>query len=209
MDRSADFAECGQTSEFAGDPIAGACGGGLQKRTRNCQGVADGGKTCAELNLGGDVEKRACATTPCIIDGNYSAWGAWTACSNNCGKGTKSRKRICTNPVPANGGKTCAEQEQLGGSEQTLTCTGTVCPVNGNWGIWSGWSPCSTPCGAGIMSRRRLCNSPPASNGGLACLINGSIRKVLETKTRVCQQAPCPGEYFSKSRAIGELFDAV
>ncbi|XP_075472149.1 complement component C8 beta chain isoform X1 [Ascaphus truei] len=37
--------------------------------------------------------------------------------------------------------------------------------VNGNWGCWSSWTPCSR----GIQTRQRHCDNPPAHNGGNQC----------------------------------------
>ena len=48
-------------------------------------------------------------------------------------------------------------------------------PVDGRWGTWSSWSKCSDTCqnesnkGAGVRIRRRNCNNPPPTNGGLDC----------------------------------------
>ncbi|NWI30403.1 CO8B protein, partial [Sula dactylatra] len=54
-----------------------------------------------------------------------------------------------------------------------LGYSGTACEiskrkdvaVNGNWGCWASWSPCS----GGQRTRRRQCNNPAPQNGGSSC----------------------------------------
>ena len=41
--------------------------------------------------------------------------------------------------------------------------------VNGDWGLWSSWSACSSSCGGGMKHRSRKCNNPIPQNGGLEC----------------------------------------
>lgn len=44
--------------------------------------------------------------------------------------------------------------------------------VDGAFGEWSHWSPCLSSCsqnGGQIITRSRLCNSPPPMNGGRNC----------------------------------------
>ena len=43
------------------------------------------------------------------VDGNYTHWSNWTACSATCGEGTTTRTRSCTNPSPLHGGRDCTE----------------------------------------------------------------------------------------------------
>ena len=43
-----------------------------------------------------------------IVDGGWSHWGKWCACSKSCGTGEQNRKRSCDNPSASNGGKPCA-----------------------------------------------------------------------------------------------------
>ena len=60
------------------------------------------------------------------MDGGYSAYGDWSACSADCGGGTQTRTRTCTNPAPANGGADC-----VGDSSETRDCSNTDgCPGN-------------------------------------------------------------------------------
>lgn len=40
-----------------------------------------------------------------VINGGWTAWSSWTACTG--GATTRSRSRTCTNPAPANGGADC------------------------------------------------------------------------------------------------------
>ena len=41
------------------------------------------------------------------MNGGWSKWGNWSECSAACGTGTRSRVRLCDNPVPVGDGKPC------------------------------------------------------------------------------------------------------
>ncbi|XP_063689003.1 uncharacterized protein LOC134822077 [Bolinopsis microptera] len=41
------------------------------------------------------------------VDGGWSDYSKWGACSVGCGKGTTTRSKTCNNPPPARGGKDC------------------------------------------------------------------------------------------------------
>ncbi|MBI3888402.1 thrombospondin type-1 domain-containing protein [Candidatus Nomurabacteria bacterium] len=53
--------------------------------------------TCAS---GSGWDGTKCSTT---VNGGWTAWSAWGACSQSCGGGTQTATRTCTNPTPANG----------------------------------------------------------------------------------------------------------
>ena len=44
---------------------------------------------------------------PAPVDGQWSAWSPYSACSKPC-QGIKSRSRTCSNPAPAFGGRACS-----------------------------------------------------------------------------------------------------
>lgn len=44
-----------------------------------------------------------------------------------------------------------------------------IAMVNGAWGSWNNWSPCSKTCGDGTQKRTRVCNDPEPDNGGSEC----------------------------------------
>ncbi|KAJ7365950.1 hypothetical protein OS493_002688 [Desmophyllum pertusum] len=50
------------------------------------------------------------------IDGHWSRWSSWTACSVTCGPGTHTRTRKCDAPVPKNDGRTAVEVVRMSGS---------------------------------------------------------------------------------------------
>ena len=62
------------------------------------------------------------------MDGGYSGWQAWGACTVTCGGGTMMRTRSCTEPQPSGGGKDCHE---LGASFESKGCNTQGCPPPG------------------------------------------------------------------------------
>ncbi|XP_035672993.1 semaphorin-5B-like [Branchiostoma floridae] len=60
----------------------------------------------------------------CEANGQWGAWGGWTACSVPCGFGLQTRRRVCDNPIPVPPlGKACEGQTE--GS--TLCYVSAVC----------------------------------------------------------------------------------
>ncbi|XP_078680902.1 cartilage intermediate layer protein 2-like [Branchiostoma floridae x Branchiostoma belcheri] len=157
------------------------CESGTQTRDRTCDNPApaNGGADCDGL----DQETQVCDTgVPCPVDGGWSDWGPWSACSVTCGVGMETRDRTCDNPAPANGGADCDGLDQ-----ETQVCdTGVPCPVDGGWSDWSLWSDCSVTCESGTQTRDRTCDNPAPANGGADC--DGPAEE-----TQVCDTGvPCP-----------------
>ncbi|KAJ7371466.1 hypothetical protein OS493_025365 [Desmophyllum pertusum] len=99
--------------------------------------------------------------TPLPVNGGYSTWSAWSACSKTCSTGYKVRARYCNNPRPANGGKDCSE---LGPSRETLVC--------------KPWPPCDgSPKHSPLRSPTGLCLSPRSHS----CVINESEVLIFDT----------------------------
>ncbi|XP_068438976.1 thrombospondin-2-like [Clinocottus analis] len=116
----------------------------------------------------------------CLDNENgWSPWSEWTHCSVSCGRGGQQRGRTCNDIKPS-----CA-----GPSVQTRSCMPLKCdrkaPPDGNWGLWSPWSACTTTCGDGSITRVRLCSNPPPPKGGRGC--TGSARE-----TQPCNNTLCP-----------------
>lgn len=64
-----------------------------------------------------------------------------------------------------------------------ISPTDDLCP-------WSPWSPCSRSCGAGSVSRRRVCVCEAA--GDTACPAEIEAERNSE-ETQLCYKQPCPG----------------
>ena len=60
-----------------------------------------------------------------VVNGGYSDWAPYSTCTKTCGGGVRTRKRTCTNPPPANGGKDCSG---LGPNSTTSECNNQECP---------------------------------------------------------------------------------
>ncbi|XP_076472746.1 uncharacterized protein LOC143302101 isoform X13 [Babylonia areolata] len=155
------------------------CGDGIKSRTRQCDNPAptNGGSPCS----GSSTDNTECtAGSPCPVDGNWGSWGPYGVCSVTCGEGTKSRTRECDNPAPQHGGNTC-----YGPGTDSVQCNTAACPIDGNWGSWGPYEPCSVTCGEGSKSRTRQCDSPAPQNGGNIC--SGSDLNSVQ-----CNIAACP-----------------
>lgn len=169
------WSECSQTGHDApGDRCL------CQQRKCNNPQPSNGGSFC---------KGTAFRVTNCTRNGHWTDWSPWSACSNSCGLAVKTRRRSCSNPSPAHGGRVC-----IGPSKDEIYCTSnppcpaaTVSPVDGQWSEWSTWEECSAPCGGGIQLRHRRCNSPPPQNGGKDCI--GCDKNFMQCNTHPCPEA--------------------
>ncbi|XP_071807824.1 uncharacterized protein [Asterias amurensis] len=152
-----------------------SCAGGMHGRFRKCNNPAPsgGGLNCT----GYAFQSAACNTQPCPVDGGWTDFGSWEPCSVSCGGGITYRRKNCTNPTPAHGGANCT-----GISVENATCGDVICPVDGGWGAWGGWTLCNTDC---YKYRYRTCDNPVPKYGGKEC--PGDSRK-----TAACSLVVCP-----------------
>ncbi|XP_055020737.1 hemicentin-1 [Boleophthalmus pectinirostris] len=162
---------------LAWSPCSETCGKGMQSRVKLCNNPppAFDGPQCE----GSDTQTQVCKERPCPVDGKWSSWVNWAACSVSCGGGTRQRTRLCASPAPLHGGRQCE-----GSDVQIDFCNNDPCPVNGNWGLWSSWGSCSRSCNGGQMRRYRTCDNPRPSNGGRACA--GADSQIHKCNTENC-----------------------
>ncbi|KAI1236572.1 hypothetical protein IHE44_0014825 [Lamprotornis superbus] len=155
-----------------------------QTRLRLCTSPAPahGGPRCP----GPDTQLQLCyrrrcpeAVTLSPVDGKWSLWSSWSACSMSCGGGSRQRTRHCSDPAPQFGGHKCE-----GSDIQMDFCNSDPCPVHGNWGPWSSWGTCSRTCNGGQTRRHRSCDNPRPASGGRACA--GADVQIQRCSTDLC-----------------------
>uniref|UniRef100_A0A8C9S926 Semaphorin-5A n=1 Tax=Scleropages formosus TaxID=113540 RepID=A0A8C9S926_SCLFO len=139
-----------------------------------------------ELQLGKrKVETRFCpndGSSACETDSagtGWSLWETWSACSKDCGKGFRTRKRTCTPPDGRSAPAACG-----GSAVEYQDCNPQPCSVKGAWSCWSPWSQCSATCGGGHYQRTRSCSNPAPAGGGDICI-------GLHTEEALCNTQPC------------------
>ncbi|XP_067893515.1 hemicentin-1 isoform X1 [Heterodontus francisci] len=167
----------GWSSWLPWGPCSETCGKGTQTRLRLCNNPPPSfdGAHCE----GQDAQTRVCKNRLCPVDGKWTSWISWTACSVSCGGGTRQRARTCSDPTPRYGGRYCE-----GSDVQIDFCNSDPCPIHGNWGPWSSWGTCSRTCNGGQMRRYRTCDNPRPASGGRACA--GADTQVQRCNTDVC-----------------------
>ncbi|XP_063684499.1 netrin receptor UNC5D-like [Bolinopsis microptera] len=98
------------------------CGPGTQTLNNiTCANLAPahGGADCQ----GESIETKSCKTKDCPVNGGWSGYGDWSLCSTECGPGTQTRTRTCTNPAPAHSGTQCD-----GDDRESRNCNTHSCP---------------------------------------------------------------------------------
>ncbi|XP_061173323.1 SCO-spondin-like [Saccostrea echinata] len=155
-----------------------SCGGGTQIRTRTCTHPRPlhGGANCK----GSANETQKCSENGCPVNGQWSTWGQYSACTKTCGNGSKTRQRLCSSPAPLNGGNPC-----YGNNSETDQCNNILCPVDGGWSTWTDYRSCSVTCGVGIQKRERTCTEPTPAHGGTDCVGQS-------TEVQNCTKIDCP-----------------
>ncbi len=76
-----------------------------------------------------------------VVDGKWSPWTAWAKVDGKCIKGKLKlvRKRSCTNPAPAKGGKECIDLKGKPALSDYEYDTEDCEPEPGTWGAWGAW----------------------------------------------------------------------
>ncbi|XP_066573331.1 brain-specific angiogenesis inhibitor 2 isoform X2 [Amia ocellicauda] len=150
------------------------CGQGWQVRTRSCVSSPYGTLCSGPLR-----ETRLCNNTAtCPVHGLWEEWSPWSLCSVTCGRGSRTRSRICV--APQHGGKACDGPEV-----QSKLCNIAVCPVEGQWLDWGPWSRCSVTCSNGTQQRTRRCSV--SVHGWAEC-------KGPHAETRDCSKSECAAD---------------
>ncbi|XP_038657718.1 adhesion G protein-coupled receptor B2 isoform X1 [Scyliorhinus canicula] len=179
--RSAD--DSGTIMAQIGDPAAEewsqwsvcslTCGMGWQMRTRSCVASPYGTLCSGPLR-----ETRICNNSAtCPVHGLWEEWSPWSLCSVTCGRGSRTRSRMCV--APQHGGKACQGSEL-----QTKLCNIALCPVEGQWQQWGPWNRCSVTCSNGTQQRIRKCIS---THGWTEC-------KGHQAEARNCFNQDCSTE---------------
>eukprot|EP00795_Rhopilema_esculentum_P001278 gene1278-15663_t len=150
-----------------------SCGGGIQTSTRTCL-LGEG--QCS----GKAFFQKDCNENPCPVNGNWGQWTEFQKCNQTCGYGYRHRYRKCDSPAAAHGGRNCSgtSVDAEGG------CNPQVCPIHGGWSEFGPYGVCTQPCGLGKSIRRRYCNNPTPTYGGMDC--EGSATDSLPCNPHQC-----------------------
>ena len=136
-----------------------SCNGGIQTRSRQLLTGASNGGVCWPL-----LEEQKCNTAACVpVDCQYTAWSAWSACSQACGGGLQSSTRAVVKNAEFGG--FCSSELARQQACNTQTCEVANCVVS----AWSQWSQCSVTCGVGFQTRSRQILSAGSGIGSLQC----------------------------------------
>ena len=124
----------------------------MRQRSCDCPCPNFNGEAC----VGIDTEV---TSTSEKLDGKWGGWGAWSEREGTKNPFNHTRRRLCNNPTPLNGGEDCE-------GEDTQTRV-VYLPIDGAWGGWSEWA--LLPDESGVATRERMCDDPPPNELGRWC----------------------------------------
>ena len=190
-DQSVETADCNvspcpfdcEGSWSAWGACSDICGAGTRERMYTVTTEAAYGGSADTCDVGdGATDVEACTINPCP-ESCVGSWSEWSACSEDCGGGTRARQFSVTTAA-AHGGDACAVVDR---SEDSAECNAEDCPVDCS-GEWSDFSDCSLECGGGSRSREYSV-TVYAAHGGQASTCEASDGS---SETEDCNAEPCP-----------------
>jgi len=96
-----------------------------------------------------------------------SSWTPWSACSTNCGTGTQTRTRQCTDQKFNYELMMCVQDGSRYTENDSRSCTdNSGCPpptCSASCTSWSAWSSWSSDCGSSSRTRTRTCTRTDCS----------------------------------------------
>lgn len=160
------------------------CGLGKQQRSRNC---SRNGDLSPEVCQGSLMQVKSCYHD-CPVNGGWSEWSNWTACSASCGTGVQVKFRFCTNPKPQAGGDSCHGKNAVFKNCEIAKCIPESHQNDSYWSSWTSWSHCSATCSLGHQTRTRYCRKrvSPFHLGNCT----GATGPV-QVESNVCELKPC------------------
>jgi len=167
--------DCKLSNWGAFSTCTNSCGTGTKFRSKSViTKVAHGGASC-----GADRHTTTCALKECCVKCFVSGWTAgYTACSEKCGGGVKSRTRSIIQNWAY-----CPEKADFRCPTLTApaSCNTHPCPIDCTH-TWNAWSPCTKTCGTGVQTRTFDVDTATA-HGGDECPTE---------MDRVCNSNSCP-----------------
>ena len=156
---------CKMNGWDAWEPCSAKCGGGTQSRYRTVAVQPQfGGALCPADTMAQTCNEDAC---------QCPAFGGWSACTKECGGGSKTRSRTVTDH----------ELWDKCPPSEVVLCNTQTCATDCQMGHWGPWGACSRTCGGGSQKRKRIPITKAAA-GGTAC--------GRWTDTRTCAPENCP-----------------
>ncbi len=132
-----------------------ACGGGQATRSVECRSTKNIAVPDSECSSTMPPLSMSCNNEVCEADYSWNV-GPYTACSQTCGGGVKSRDVTCQSRAGVfTDESSCTEAKPT----TSTSCNVNTCPENTFSWIPSSWGSCSQTCGGGTYLRSVTCQN--------------------------------------------------